>query len=574
MIREAIAFVDRFELNQQQIVKDWKGKKFVMINTIEEKDNLVYDKLEIIDNDSAMIQWIKSNRHYKNIIENLDGCILPSSINKAMGSSSGLATFSFFVFKLSEKNLGNMMKKIKKTKFFDEKDDEVSIETIHEILINAIQDLAKKIDGNFQYLDYVALIHVDKTRLEKWKTCTDNFIKEKMSSGKSTEKQHDGKCPMCEKTTALGTPIFLTNYDSAKIFLKHTTKNNMDGKGTPFLACSECVLKLNEFDKILKDYKIKILPLFVKPTEISDEIRLIKDDLDDDKNTFGFIFDQLKDKRPDKHIFDFYLFVKSNDYFFYDYITNYKWDLGNYTDFFNKDNTRDQITRQTLEKKITNVLSDGKWINYFDKIKGKDNLQTFMMYSMRQKIFDFVYRNQNTLTMRNIQDIVLFRIETEMRNSSINVKKCQESLNLFFNKHLLLNTEMNENMILLNRVKDAKNSISSGDREFEIRDDDEWAYFAGQLAYYLVSLSKSKNKNYNLLEPFTNKTTTKLVKITIEQLFERYKHEISINNRRFGTLATKVLSYVIERSFIELKIPFYVGVFDENIIYQRKEVSE
>lgn len=575
MLKEVITFVEKINegkekaQSQQQLADDWKGKKFLIIKTKEQNDNLIYDGFDILENDNVIKQWIDKNIHYKAIMESLKSYILPETINKALGSTSGLASYSFFVFKLSDKNLNNLKEKIDKTKFSDENDNEIQIKNIHKILKDAVPNLLEKTNGNFKYLNFYALIHTNEGRFEKWKKITDDFINKRMSYGKATQRS-EGKCFVCKKRGFVGPPIFLTNYDQAKTFLKHVTRNSIDNKGTSLFACEECVQKSNEFDRILKDYNIRIFPLFVEPDEIQKEIQLLDHNLQESKNKFAFIFNQLKD-RLDKNIFDFYLVVKSNEYFFFDYITGYEWDIGDYVNFF-KNNYKHSISRIELEMKICEALSRNQWINYFDTIKGKDNQEITMIYSFRQKLFDFVYRNQNNLTTIDLRNIVLFRIEKEIRNNSNNPENCKETLNLFFNKNLLLQTTVDEKEVLFNKIKIAKDTILLDNLEkFEIRDNEEWAYFAGQLAYYLVSLSKSKNKNYGLLEPFTNKSTTKLVKTTIKQLFERYKHEINLNNKRFKAIATKVLSYQIDQPFMELKIPFYVGVFDENVIYSKKE---
>lgn len=575
MLKEIITFVEQINevkretKSQQQLRKAWKNKKFVIIKTKEQHDNLIYDGLDILENDDAVQQWINKNTHYKTIMGSLNDYILPGTINKAIGSTSGLASYSFFVFKLSDKNLNKLKEKIDKTKFSDENDDKIQIKNIHKILKDASSDLTKKTNGNFKYLDFHALIHTNEKRFQEWKKVTDDYVNKKMSYGKATQRS-EGKCFVCNKIGSVGTPIFLTNYDQAKTFLRHVTRNSTDNKGTSLFACGECIQKLNRFDRILKEYKIKIFPLFVESNLVQEEIPLLDHNLQESKNKFAFIFDQLK-KRQGKNIFDFYLVVKSNEYFFFDYITGYKWDIGNYVNFF-KNSVEHSITRIQFEMKIWEALSGNQHINYFDKIKGKDNQEISMIYSYRQKLFDFVYRNQNSLTTNDLRNIVLFRIEKEIRNNSNKPENCEKTLNLFFNKNLLLQTTAYGNDVLLNKIKIAKDTILSDNLEkFEIHDGEEWAYFAGQLAYYLVSLSKSKNKNYGLLEPFTNKSTTKLVKSTIEQLFERYKHEINLNNKRFKAITAKVLSYRIDQPFMELKIPFYVGVFDENVIYSKKE---
>lgn len=575
MLKEVITFVEKIDKEKnvkQQLVKDWKGKKIVIIKTKEKNEKITYDGFKVLDNENKIADWLNKNKYYKKIIENLDRYILPTAINKAIGSTSGLATFSFFVFKLSDKNLNNFEKKINKTKFSDENDDKIQIENIHKILKDSAYNLKEKTDGTFKYLDYYALIHTVENRFKEWEKVTDDFINDKKSYGKATQRSQ-GECFVCKTSGSVATPLFLTNYDQAKTFLKHVTRNSTDSKGTSLLACTKCIQKSDDFKNILNDYDIKIFPLFVKPDEIREEIKLLDHNLQESKNKFAFIFDQLK-TRQNKNIFDFYLCVMSGDYFFFDYVTGYKWEIGTYTNFF-EDNQRWPITRQNLEKEIVKALSGNEGIDYFGKIKGNDNQQTTLIYSFRQKLFDFVYRNQSTITDSDLRNIVLFRIEKWIRNNSVDSKSCKETLNLFFNKELLLQTYMNKNDTILDKVKQTKHSLSSDNFEkFEIRDDGEWAYFAGQLAYYLISISKSKNKNYGLLEPFTNKSTTNLVKITIEQMIERYKHEINLNNHRFRSIATKVLSYPIDRSFIELKLSFYVGTFDDNVIYSKIDEKE
>ena len=565
MLKEIIEFVDKYDENQpeQQFEKDYVGKKFIIIKTKEKDDHLEYDGFEILDDDFKIKEWIDKNKHYEKIIKKFNDYVLPSSINKALGSVKGLATFSFFAFKISEKNLENFEKKIDNTQFPDKK-NKLLIDDIHKILKDAMPDLKEKNDEIFRYLDFCALINTDKKRFNKWDKITCDFITDRTSQGKASL-SIVGRCFVCNKNTQISNPNFWTNYDEKKIFLKHVTKYSKDGKGIPLRACKDCVFKLGRFEKILKHYKIKIFPLFIKPDELDTEIKLLGRSLEKDENTFNFIFRQI-----DKKKFDFYLVVIVNDYFFFDYIKGYEWKIGEYTDFFDKNRHSYPVTRIQIESILAKALTDKARIEYFNKIKGEDNQQTTLTYSLRQKVFDFVYRNQSTLTDRDLQSIILFRVEKSIRN---NIKfSHKETFNLFFNRHLLLQNKDKTNYKFLDHIKDAKEKITFNDiSKFEITSHEAWAYFAGQIAYYLVSLSKSKDKTYGLLEPFTNKSTVQLVKKTIEQLIEQYRHEINLSNVRFKKVASCVLSYEIDRSFMQLKIPFYVGAFDDNIIYYKKE---
>ena len=579
MLKEVITFVEKIDENptvRQIPTDDWRGKKFFILKTKDNDDVLTYDGFELLEDNSKIQMWCDKNKHYTEILEKLNSYILPSDLRKALGSTSGLITFSFFTFKLKEKNFENLETKIKKTKFSDENDDTVKIKKIQDVLISAIPDLQKRSNDSFDHLDFYVIVHTTKERFKIWKEVADHFITNRMSYGKKNQRT-DGLCFVCKKEGTLATPIFLTNNNDTKIFLKHVTRNSIDNNGTSLFACEKCVHKSNRFEKFLKDYKIKIFPLFIDPDEISEEIRLLDHDLQKDKNNnkFAFIFDQLH-KRQTKGLFDFYLVVLSGKYFFFDYVTGYRWHIGTFENFFK--NEKYAVTRQVLEVKIWTTLVDEKFREYFDsKIidkKVKDNSQKTMVHSIKQKLFDFVYRNQNSLAVNDLRDIVLFRIEREIKNNSVVAEKCKEYLNLFYNKHLLLHT-VDDDKNLFKQISDSKKDmLESAFEKFEINDDEVWAYYVGQIAYYLASLSKSENKNFSLLEPFINKSTTELVKRTIVEMSERYKHEISLNNKRFKLVISKILSYEINKSFIELKIPFYVGAFDENVVYANKSKGD
>ncbi len=566
MLKELIGFVDKYNKNPPAILKDYTGKKFIIIKTKEKEDSLEYDGIEILDDDSKIATWLDKNKHYDKVIKNFDYQVLPDIPNKALGSKRGLLTYSFFAFKLSEKNLSNFVGKVSNTKFPKDIHKEL-IDNIHKILKSASPNLTEKHDDIFTYLNYCILIYAGKKRFDEWYEISSNFIVKRTSYGKA-DHIIDGECFVCNKNTEVSTPGFLTNYDAKKIFLRHITRHSKDGKGIPLRACSGCVQKLNQFEKILKDHNIKIFPLFITPDELDEEIKLLGPSLDKDENKFNFIFEQLK---SNKMMFDFYLVVKiQKDYFFFDYIAGYKWEIGKFTDFFDGKRPTYPVTRNIIESRLAKILTDKSWIQYFGEIKGgSDNQQITLTYSLRQKMFDFVYRNQNTITAKDLQRIILFRVEKCIKNNT--VLRYRETFNLFFNRHLLLQNE-DKTSCILDYVIDAKENIMTNKIEnFEITSHEAWAYFAGQIAYYLVSLSKSKDKTYGLLEPFTNKSTVHLVKKTIEHLLEQYRHEISLNNKRFKKIASSVLSYEPDSSFIELKIPFYVGAFDENIIYFKKK---
>ena len=589
MIQEAINFVKEFEANQtesQNEQEDWKGKKFIIVNTEELSNKLKYKDFEVLKNDGEIEKFLENNKHYKEFFNKLNKNILPLGLNKALGSSQGLATSCFFAFRLSKKNMEGYKTKLDTTfkgmKKLDVDVEKSKINTLFEEILNIEKNnvlkalFEDKSDAeNFKHENYYVVINVQKYLFEEWNKIINDFINQRASALRSTLKGIEGKCSICQNSTNdLSAHSFMTSLDEGKIFLRHKTKICIDDDGKSLLVCKNCRDSLNSFESIVNDKKLKIFPLFIDSTIREEEIKLIKETKSGDSNTFSFVMGQLEQRDKLKEKLDFYLIVyrksQSGKYFFFDYINNYMWRTGKVKDFFDKtDKLSQEKNRMYLQQQLSKILS--REIDYFgDRLKGKDSQSTSLVYSIRQKLFDFVYRNKNSISLQDISKIILFRIDKDIVNNSVKPFEIKEFLNFYMNNHILEGREMNETSVILNKVKDMRdNIISNNFDKFKIRDKEEWAYWAGQIAYYLVTKSKSANQNFGLLEPFTNKSTTDLVNSTLKELFEKYKHAINLIDSRFKTIFCKVLDYSMRESFLDLKIVFYIGVFDYPIMFEK-----
>src|SRR3989338_5551097 len=151
MIKEAIAFVEKFESDttKQENREDWIGKKFIVVNVNE---NISYDGYNELENDQQVKEWLEKHPPYKIILDKIDHYILPGPINSALGSSSGLATYSFFAFRLSKAILDSLKlkpdedrsfkDKAIQTKFNDEElDNSILIDQIHNVWFRFKDDL-------------------------------------------------------------------------------------------------------------------------------------------------------------------------------------------------------------------------------------------------------------------------------------------------------------------------------------------------------------------------------------------------------------------------------------------------
>ena len=73
--------------------------------------------------------------------------------------------------------------------------------------------------------------------------------------------------------------------------------------------------------------------------------------------------------------------------------------------------------------------------------------------------------------------------------------------------------------------KNLKEKIN-GSGECEIETDEEYFYAVGQLVYYFISLSKSKEKNHSLANPFLVATENEVIRRRLRQYFMKYNYQI------------------------------------------------
>ncbi|MBI5390468.1 hypothetical protein HZB02_03195 [Candidatus Woesearchaeota archaeon] len=179
MIKEAISFVEKFESDQtqQRTKEDWKGKKFVIINTKEEHGKLCYDGVTLLQNDEQIKLWIDDNKHYTPFLSDLNRYIKPIINMKSIGSNSSFLSMAFFSFRLTEKNISGFEDKLDKLDFNDEKLNEgIDISNIRSVL-KEFYNTNKDKSGD--YKDYILLIETNPIQLKNWINYTNEFIKER-----------------------------------------------------------------------------------------------------------------------------------------------------------------------------------------------------------------------------------------------------------------------------------------------------------------------------------------------------------------------------------------------------------
>ena len=116
-------------------------------------------------------------------------------------------------------------------------------------------------------------------------------------------------------------------------------------------------------------------------------------------------------------------------------------------------------------------------------------------------------------------------------------------------------------------VEAVKKKIYAEEILFE--NDDEYYYAVGQMAAYLLSLSKSKNRNQSLINPFLNAKKDEVIKLRLLQLYKKYNYTISLGTKRVNRMMALIEGYIPGDKVNQEMIIF--GFTNSNLIYVKEE---
>lgn len=148
--------------------------------------------------------------------------------------------------------------------------------------------------------------------------------------------------------------------------------------------------------------------------------------------------------------------------------------------------------------------------------------------------------------------------------SSHNIKRSANGMNLklsiikyFGGKIMNIESMINETRMMLD------NSLYP-----EITTE-QFFFLAGQVTYYLLSLSEASNKKQDLLEPFLRSATAKRLKSDIKFSFDKFKHKLSFSYSKFNNALAIIMAYDgCEKSSNYMDV-FLTGYLSNNIFYTK-----
>lgn len=107
----------------------------------------------------------------------------------------------------------------------------------------------------------------------------------------------------------------------------------------------------------------------------------------------------------------------------------------------------------------------------------------------------------------------------------------------------------------------------------KIENDEQYYYFAGQVAFYLLNKSKASKLTQDVTGPFIKATSLKKLKDELKYLYEKYNYDIYLNSPKFNNILSQLLLQEPESSVKENKDVILAGMLASNIFYTKKEIE-
>jgi CRISPR-associated protein Csh1 len=398
-----------------------------------------------------------------------------------------------------------------------------------------------------------------------------------------------------------GTNNFLNGFNSKKPYLMHQSATF---DITSRISAKEAK-SLFEFENIAgRRIFPNPLPIFVYADEREASISLFKRDALEGGAKRGYreIIEELQ-ARLKKELGNYYLlFYRMGEVKDFDFVSKFEYNLKDsegkdwhVDDLFKSNRTYTlsnvfEFERTILPIILNNALivktkTDGLMFRYFDDIDASycKTANTFLLaMKYRMALYDFIYKsNRTAFTQKSFEDILLTSLLDDIRLDKYEGRKHSEDLNIRQKLNILFSLYHNFQPFKkvysfmptkIIELRESLEALASG--EADITSDEQFAFVAGQVIYYILSKSKSADKSYSRLEPFLQLTDAERLKQSILKVFNTYKHERF--SKRFSNSFAQVLAYSTSRNtnLKDLMPLMLAGFFSENQLFGKGAEEE
>lgn len=533
MISELIKFADT--VGYSDIPQKEVKNQIIVIDTVTDGKNIGYKSYRIINEDEKISEFLKEvsdieylpadPKSFRNwLYENKQPPY--KDHNKGLGGSQGLGNSIPFIFELTEKNRKDFQKKLNTGltptdgwKSNPELQDELT-ENLKEIYEQFWEKFEK---SNIEIGDgedpICVILMPTKYREIAREEIYRMFIADRKTEvpNKKFSSNEKNNCPICREKDTLYAPV---TYQDKKPFLKRSDRPN------PYesLVCAKCCVKVHDAIEMLRKRQFRLFPIF----HVIDRTPVMTHD-DGTALTFREAINEVP--ATENGTYDFYLVGlsgKNAEIWLYDYISGYKKNIGT-------------MARFEAESIMWTDIIGKKKPAYFDELTGLNGNTQGYAQSIRDKIFQLVYRGDDSaVTKEDTIHGVVLRIKDEIYNTKNPEGRCKKIV---------------ESSLKLFKV------LRWGSAMAVSKEDQNNAEELGKAYRTVVELSEAGNKHL-LLSPGADKPMVEGVQQCLANLVHKYKHKFNELEKEDETLIGNALEAKYEtKEFNKLKMYFYAGYF-------------
>lgn len=222
-----------------------------------------------------------------------------------------------------------------------------------------------------------------------------------------------------------------------------------------------------------------------------------------------------------------------------------------------------------------NFLRDS-YYDYDAKI-AKSMLQNWKKDFLRKYsnvFFELFQKEEESNFIKNLNGMAIEILENTMIEELKEKKSMYKSINVInlwiaFKKYF--NKKGEDIEMKINNIQDKCSEIFS--RIGKIETDEQYYYFAGQVAFYLLNHSKASSLTQDVTSPFIKAANLKRLKEELKYLYEKYNYDIYLNNSKFNNILSQLLLQEPETSVKENKDIILAGMLANNLFYGKKEID-
>lgn len=240
-----------------------------------------------------------------------------------------------------------------------------------------------------------------------------------------------------------------------------------------------------------------------------------------------------------------------------------------YEDSYQRYDNRLQVGQLINEVFFSNWLA-GNYTTDSGDISVTDGTIKQNILLSRDAIFAWVFQGNDVGFEKILNKVSMELIKNTLLNDNRDRALWQLNLRMSFKEYFSEGGEKNMGEIITGLRTGMRKKVLAGET-VPLENDREYYYAVGQLAAYLISLSKAKGKekNHSLLNPFLNAKSDENIKRRLLQIYKKYNYDIPDNYKRVKNLLAMVEGYVPEGKVDQEMI--ILGYASDSLIYAKEE---